>query len=93
MLILVGYDLKKTDRNYDALYDQLKLAKYWWHYLDSTWLLKIDSDDDAVYQEWVDKLNKLIDSNDYILTMKIDIKLYNGWLPQAAWDWIRTNRK
>lgn len=85
MLYLVTYDLKKPIQDYPALYHELKTNVAWWHYLESTWLLKTNESINIL----TDKLRRAIDSDDRILIFDVTNMANNGWLPQEAWDWIR----
>ena len=44
-IMVVTYDLRKPDRNYQSLYDYLKTFNYCWH-IESVWML--DTDQSAV---------------------------------------------
>jgi hypothetical protein len=64
-------------------------ANIWWHYIDSTWMVRTESDP----SEWISWLKPVIhESEDSIFVTKIDGYGYSGWLPQKAYDWIKTNR-
>jgi len=83
MILLVTYDLVNPGKDYSLLYEALKEAPAWWHYLESTWLIKTNLSP----QQWFNKLKPFIDDNDRIFIMEIT-KNYQGWLPRKAWDWI-----
>ncbi|MCK4822773.1 hypothetical protein KA005_43820 [bacterium] len=85
-VFLVSYDLKKPGRNYTELYEALKKAHTWWHYLDSCWLLKTS----LSARQLFDSLKPHIDGNDFLLIIEVT-KNYTGWLPQKAWDWMDQN--
>jgi hypothetical protein len=85
-VLLVSYDLKKTSKNYTGLYNALKEATAWWHYLRSCWLLKTD----YTPQQWYYKLKPHIDDDDSILIIEV-VHNYQGWLSKEAWDWISKN--
>lgn len=84
-ILLVSYDLNKPGKNYSALYDILKTAPYWWHYLESTWLLATNE----TPTQWNEKLKAAIDENDNILIVDITKRPRQGWLPTKAWEWIK----
>lgn len=86
MILLVTYDLIKPGKDYLSLYDTLKTASAWWHYLESTWLLKTELSP----QDWYNKLRLHMDINDRIFIIQITSN-YQGWLPQKAWEWIHKN--
>jgi hypothetical protein len=80
------YDLKKPNRDYTGLYEELKNTTKWWHYLESTWLL---STIETPNQIW-DRIRGHIDQNDSILIIEVRHN-YSGWLPTEAWEWIDQN--
>jgi hypothetical protein len=89
MILLVSYDLKVPGRDYTKLYETLKSASAWWHYLESTWLLS--TTDNVV--TWTDKIRAAMDENDIFLVVDITGKSNNGWLPKKAWEWINERNK
>ena len=80
----INYDLKKPGRNYDGLHEEIKRIGIWWHYLDSTWLVKSNL---RAPQIW-DRLQKHVDNNDVVLVIEVTTN-YSGWLSKQAWEWIR----
>ena len=82
----VSYDLNKPGQNYNELIKELKDSQVWWHYLDSTWLIKTDESADNLSS----RLKKHLDKNDNLLIIRVT-KDYAGWLPKDAWDWIQKN--
>lgn len=86
--LLITYELKST-KDYSGLYNAIKSANGWWHYLDSTWFIKTSESP----SEWINKLRPHIDEIlDSILVIEIATKARrNGWLPKKAWDWIDPN--
>ena len=87
MIYLISYDLKTPNANYDALYDRLKSASSWWHYLDSTWLIYTTESLDT----WRQKVQDAIGTDDLFIIIDITKQQRNGWLPKKAWEWIRTH--
>jgi hypothetical protein len=87
MIFLITYDLKKPGRDYSSLYETIKSAKSWWHYLDSTWL--IYSNETVTVNEWSEKIRNVIDANDLFLIVDITNQPRQGWLKKQAWEWIR----
>ncbi len=81
---VVSYDLKKPDKDYTGLINEIKKSYQWWHYLDSTWLIHTSESADALFQ----RLHPFIDKDDYILVIEAGPGR-QGWLPQKAWDWIK----
>lgn len=88
MLILITYDLKQPDRNYEPLYLAIKqCGDKWWHYMDSVWLVHTNLNP----QQCFDRLRLSLDENDYVLVLDITRQQRQGWLPKDAWDWVKEN--
>lgn len=88
MIILITYDLKQPDRNYEALYESIKrCGDTWWHYLDSIWLVKTE----LAPSQCFDRIRPNIDDNDSLFIVEITGKQRQGWLPKDAWEWIKSN--
>lgn len=86
--LLITYELK-GNKDYSGLYDTIKAANGWWHYLDSTWIIKTTESP----AEWGNKLRPHIDSIlDSILVVEISQNARrSGWLTKKAWEWIDSN--
>ncbi len=69
---------------------ETKGVKAWWHYLESTYIIKVDY---IVNANHVAKLIQKIAPNKKFFTSEIKFNDFNGWLPNEAWDWIRDNTK
>ena len=89
MILLINYDLKKPGQDYTALYNAIKGAPSWWHYLESTWIIRTNE----TPQVWSERLRRVMDINDHILVVDITSRPRWGWLPQKAWEWLRENEK
>ena len=88
MLMLITYDLRQPDRNYDAMYEAIKhCGSAWWHYLGSVWIVNTR----FTPQECYDRIKPNMDANDYLFIVDISQKERQGWLPTKAWDWLRAN--
>lgn len=87
MIYLVTYDLKKPGKDYVSLHNTLKTATSWWHYIDSTWIIKTEQP----VEYWSEKIRSVIDGNDNFLIVDITKQRRQGWLPKKAWEWIRKN--
>lgn len=86
--LLITYDLNKPGQNYSGLYDEIKsLGTTWWHYLDSTWLVRTS----LTVNQASDRVKKRIDDSDSLLILNVSGDSYAGWLEKDAWDWIRQN--
>ncbi len=86
-LLLITYDLKTPNHDYNALFEGIKGNSIaWWHFLENTWLIKTTRDVDSVGRG----LLKYITTNDRLLVIDVH-GIGQGWLPTDAWDWIRKN--
>ena len=89
MLLLITYDLKQPDRNYNALYDAIKnCGKRWWHYLESVWIVYVEN---STPQECYNHIHPYMDNNDNLFIVDITDKDFYGWLPKDAWRWLNDN--
>lgn len=89
MILLISYDLKEPNRDYESLYEAIKNAgTSWWHYLESTWIINTNLPID----ECSNLLHGAMDANDTLLIVDITGKAHQGWLPSKAWDWFSTNK-
>lgn len=84
---LITYELKNKKRDYSALYETIKkISGYWWHYLDSVWIIKETT---LSSQDIYEKLKPLIDEvTDRLYIVEIT-KNDQGWLPKKAWPWLQ----
>ena len=83
---LISYDLHKGN-DYSNLYEIIKSADGWWHYLESFWI--ISSSEGIEY--WCERLKNEINSGDRFIVIEIEEGKTNGWLPKDAWEWIKKN--
>lgn len=90
MIILITYNLT-PNRDYTAFFNAIKSspATTWWHYIDSTWLIKTDELPEAMLERFRPHINE---GTDTILITKTDTSVYNGWLPKEAHEWIKAHR-
>ncbi|OGJ56467.1 hypothetical protein A3D88_03770 [Candidatus Peribacteria bacterium RIFCSPHIGHO2_02_FULL_52_16] len=80
---LVTYDLNKTGQNYDGLIGAIKKFT-WYGVLKSAWLIKSTSSAAEISKY----LLPHIDKNDRLLVCEINSNR-DGWLDQAAWDFLK----
>ena len=85
MIFLISYDLNVPGKNYNELYKTIKSAGTWWHYLESTWLIKTEES----IATWNKRLIKNLDENDRLFIVDITGQDNDGWLEKKAWEWIR----
>ncbi len=85
---LITYDLKDSTLNaYIKLHDEIKKSSIsWWHYLESTWIIKADDDANSISSKLVPYLKQ----GDRLLVVEIVSTNKQGWLPKDAWDWLNS---
>lgn len=82
----VSYDLGAPNRDYSGLYEALKASANWWHYLQSTWLIKTTEGPEQLWN----RLSSHLDKDDRVLIIEVRAN-YQGWLSDEAWEWIKEN--
>lgn len=77
--------------SYKKFHDQLTKAngiKAWWHYLESTYIIRVEFNVTAYN---ISEYIRSIAPEKNFFTCELNIRNYNGFLPQEAWDWINDN--
>lgn len=83
-LLLVTYDLKTSLKDYASLFEGIKKnSKFWWHYLESVWLVDTWHDENGLAKALYPHITK----EDRLLVISTR-DTGQGWLPKEAWDWI-----
>jgi hypothetical protein len=85
---IIGYDLNKPGHDYAGLIAAIKsMFAAWWHYLDSTWIVR--SDKTAVQIR--DALKGYLDPSDEMLVA--DLSGTAAWVgfPDNGSDWLKSN--
>lgn len=78
----ITYDLNKSDKNYEGLYEAIRNFDYF-HVMDSVWFIKTNFTVTEIYN----KLKPQIDSNDYLFISEITSNYY-GYLNKDVWNWL-----
>jgi len=84
---LISCNLRTPNWNYSGFLNAITTLGVWWHYIDSTWIIK-----NSVYtpQQMHSILGPFLSRTDYILIVEIVPGNKYGWLPPEAWQWIDT---
>nr|DAK78468.1 MAG TPA: hypothetical protein [Caudoviricetes sp.] len=80
---LISYDLNKSGKNYDGLYETIKSFGEWYHIMDSAWFITSSKS----VKDISDILQQKIDSDDFLLVNKMTSEYY-GYLQKDIWPWI-----
>ncbi len=81
---LISYDLRQPGRDYKTLFSALKSYGSWWHWLESTWMVKTTQSAGQVR----DYLLAHIDRNDRLIVMGLDGEAAWFGLPADGSTWI-----
>jgi hypothetical protein len=86
--LLIGYDLNRAGQNYEDLIDEIKVMGDWWHYLDSTWLIRTTE----THVSARNRLKPYLDHNDELLVVDVtrDAAAWQGFNQTGA-QWLRDN--
>ena len=63
-------------------------VKAWWHYLESTYIIKVDNVVNASHV--ANFIHDIAPKKKFFVT-EIKLNEFNGRLPKEAWDWILEN--
>lgn len=85
---LISYDLNKPGQDYAPLYEAIKaLSSGWWHYLDSTWVVKHSGPAAAIR----DALARYLDASDELLVVHLSGEgAWAGFTDKAS-SWLMDN--
>ncbi len=76
-------------RDYRTLHESivnLPSVITWWHYIKSSYILIANTNNATVLKQEI----KDVMPGKRFLLVEVNIKNRNGWLPQEAWDWLKT---
>lgn len=65
--LLIAYDLKQPEADYEGLIGAIKRQGAWWHHLDSTWLVNTELRPTEVR----DRLKAYLESGDELLIIDV----------------------
>jgi hypothetical protein len=85
MIYLITYELNQKDKDYSGFYNEIKSDHAWWHYIDTTWLIKTEETPQQISDRLLPYLNK---ETDNLLIIKVDPTIKQGWLSKEAWKWV-----
>ena len=86
-IFLIAYDLKIPGQDYTKLYEGIKGLGEWFHPLESTWFVKINTPITTA-TDLNNKLHVLMDKNDSLFVVDITDQDRQGWMPKSFWDWV-----
>ena len=83
--LLDSFDSKKFHKQLTSA----KGIKAWWHYLESTYIIKVEFGVTA--HNIAEYIQKIAPKKKFFAS-EINFNNYNGWLTQEAWDWIKKHK-
>lgn len=86
MVYCISYDLRKSGRNYESLYEVIKSYGTWWHQTGSVWFV-VTSDTAANIR---DRLNEQIDSNDKLFVIALQKRWAGVGFSQREYEWLKS---
>ena len=87
MILLVVYDPNAAGLQKTRLYDTLKKARHWMHYIRGCWMLVTDDEPEP----WVDRISPYLGGS-FCFVTRVNEE-HQGWLPDKAWAWLARNAK
>ena len=65
-------------------------AHAWWHYVGATWLICDPSRSFEYWNAWLSALAETEDGQLLVVQLQPGTRV-NGWLPEAAWEWVQAH--
>ncbi len=85
-VLIIAYDLGGKNKDYTSLYDAIKKhSDGWCRYITDAWFVSTSKTPD----EFTELLLPHIDQKEDVIFVAELKRKYQGWLPQAAWDWLK----
>ena len=84
---------REYGRSYKDFHDSFvghHSIKNWWHYLTSCYIIITHLDQNQLSNHCRESLKRFYYKETH-LVLSVNLKEYQGWLPQDAWDWIDSN--
>lgn len=87
-LLLVTITFRNGPPKTSELEPVFNQATDWFRYAPNCWLLWTSGTPDS----WYPHVRDQIKDSDYLLIVEVSPNQLRGWLPRAAWDWMRKYR-
>jgi hypothetical protein len=81
---LIQYIVSNNDTDIKEI---IKSLGDWFNYFNGSFLLFSSLNIEAIY----DRIKKE-KPDEHILVLEFNLKNYYGWLPKAAWDWLKEKK-
>ena len=84
-LLLVTFSLRNPSKDYSGFFVAIRgNALNWWHFIEQSCVVSTTHDADAFAR----LLFPHLETSDSVLVVEIKPHQFQGWLPQAAWEWL-----
>lgn len=84
-LLLVTFSLRNANKDYAPFFVALRgNALNWWHFIEQTCVVTTFEDANT----YAHKLYPHMETTDSLLVVEIQPHQFQGWLPNAAWEWL-----
>ena len=84
---LISYDLNRPGQDYPDLWDAIKAFDNWWHFLDSTWIVKTNWPATQIR----DYLRPYLDDNDELLVVRLSGESAWFGFAEKGSAWLQAN--
>ena len=87
MIILITYEKFDFSIPVESLNNAIMgSSNGWWHHFSNVWIINTSLSMNQVHNNLIPNISTL----DRIMLIEIK-ENYQGWLPQEAWDWLKSN--
>lgn len=79
------FSLRNPSKDYSSFFVAIRgNALNWWHFIEQTCVVSTTHDADTFAR----LLFPHLETSDSVLVVEMQPHQFQGWLPQAAWDWL-----
>ena len=84
---LIGYNLNKTETDYELLTAEIKELGTYWHHLDGVWIVKSG----LIATQIINRLNPFMDDDDELIVLRLSGSgAWSGFNTPGS-DWLEEN--
>jgi hypothetical protein len=88
MVLIINYALRNQYKDYTPFFNAIKAnSAEWWHFLDSAFIVSTPKS----AHEFAQALYPHVENTDHFIVLRLQSE-NQGWMPQAAWDWLNTKQ-
>ena len=83
------YIQRKKGSSQEDVEKIMNLAVDWYRYRDGAYVILTTSDQN----KWKERFGPLVKPDGFLFISKLDVKNYQGWMPQNFWTWFEDKVK